>query len=499
MKTPESTRHLLSKSTCMMGHQCTKRLWLYKNKPELRPEISASQQMVFTKGTNTGLLAQQLFSGGKDATPVDYFSYPQAIKQTYDWISNGETIIYEAAFQYDRVMAALDILVNKGGKWNAYEVKSSTEVKDHFILDAALQYYVITNSGLKLDDIFIIHLNNEYVRNGELDLKGLFTIESIKNDVLELQPFIQDMIADNKNVLLLKKEPFHQIGLHCYDPYECEFIEHCWSHIPDISVFNLSRLFWDKKFELYYSGIVELHQLPEEFPLTDSQKLQVKGHLENYTHIDLDSIQEWLGQLQYPLFFMDFETFMPGVPLYNNSSPYQQIPFQFSVHQQNTENGPVTHSAFLGEPEIDPREDFLVQLIKATKGMGSVLVYNKAFEGARLRELQEDFPKYKKEIDGILTRILDLMEPFQKKWYYTPEMSGSYSIKKVLPALVPELNYDALEISEGGTAMAAFEGLLNIKEDAEKQKIRNALLEYCKLDTEAMVRILEKLKTIDAN
>ena len=393
-------------------------------------------------------------------------------------------------------MAALDILVNKNGKWHAFEVKSSTEVKEQFILDAALQYYVITNAGLTLDDISIVHLNNQYIRKGELNLKELFTVVSIKIEVQALQPDIQNWITENKKVLQLKKEPVKDIGLHCREPYNCEFMEHCWSHIPDISVFNLNRLNWDKKFELYYSGVLELHQLPEEYKLTDSQQMQVKGHLEKYTHIDMDGIQEWLGQLQYPLIFMDFETFMPGVPLYNNSRPYQQIPFQFSVHQQNTENGPVTHTAFLGEPEIDSREEFLVQLIKATKGMGSVLVYNKAFEGARLRELQEDFPKYKQEIDEILKRILDLMEPFQKKWYYTPEMNGSYSIKKVLPALVPELNYDTLEIGEGGTAMAAFEGLLNIKENTEKQKIRNALLEYCKLDTEAMVRILEKLKKL---
>ena len=496
MNSPESSRHLLSKSTFMMGHQCPKRLWLFKNKPELRQEISDAQQMIFNKGTNTGLLAQQLFPGGKDASPVDYFSYPQAIRQTYDWITNGETIIYEAAFQFDRVMAALDILVSKKGKWYAYEVKSSTEVKEQFIMDAALQYYVITNAGLPLADISIFHLNNQYVRQGELDLQQLFSNVSIKKEVLALQPAIQNWVAENKKVLLLKKEPVKDIGSYCNVPYECEFMDHCWSHIPDISVFNLTRLNGDKKFELYYKGVVELQQLPKGYALTASQQLQVKAYLQNYTHIEPGNIRDWLGQLEYPLFYMDFETFMPGVPLYNNSRPYQQIPFQFSAHQQNAENGPVTHSAFLGVPETDPREEFLVQLIKATKGKGSVLVYNKAFESTRLKELQADFPCYNAQIEDIQSRIIDLMEPFQKKWYYTPQMNGSYSIKAVLPALVPEMSYANLEIGEGGTAMAAFEGLLNIKDETEKQKIRNALLEYCKLDTEAMVRILEKLKSI---
>ena len=463
MKTPEPERHLLSKSTFMMGLQCPKRLWLYKNKPELRPEISASQQMVFTKGTNTGLLAQQLFSGGKDATPVDYFSYPRAIRQTFDWISSGEKIIYEAAFQYERVMAALDILVNKKGKWHAYEVKSSTEVKEQFITDAALQYYVITNAGLPLADMSIIHLNNEYIKEGDLDLQELFTIVSIKKEVLALQADIKNWIGENKKILQLKKEPKKDIGPHCSDPYDCEFQDYCWSHIPDVSVFNLTRLNGDKKFELYYSGILEFHQIPEGYSLTTSQQLQVKAKLENYTHIEPENIQNWMQQLKYPLFFMDFETFMPGVPLYDHSRSYQHIPFQFSVHVQKAPDSDIDHYAFLGEPETDPREEFLRQLIKATKGKGSVIVYNKAFESTRLRELQELFPQYAKDIDKMLNRIVDLMEPFQKKWYYTSSMNGSYSIKSVLPFLVPDMSDTKLELGVGGSAMAAFEVLWNME------------------------------------
>ena len=431
MNTPEPSRHLLSKSTFMMGFQCSRRLWLYKNKPELKEEISASQQMIFTKGTNTGLLAQQLFPGGKDASPVDYFNYPAAIRQTYNWICNDETIIYEAAFQYDRVMTALDILVNKNGCWHGYEVKASNEVKEQFIIDAALQYYVITNAGLPLADISIIHLNRDYVRQGALDLKQLFKIVSIKKEVLALQKDIKAWIGQNKKTLLLKTEPKKDIGPHCSNPYECEFVDHCWSHIPEVSVFSLTRLNGAKKFELYYKGAIQFHQLPAGYTLTASQKLQVKAYSENYTHIEPANIKTWLKQLKYPLFFMDFETFMPAVPLYDNSRPYQQIPFQFSVHVQTTAGAHVTHAFFLGQPETDPREAFIKQLIGATKGSGSILVYNKAFECSRLKEIQDIFPAYTSSIDNILKRIVDLMEPFQKKWYYTATMNGSYSIKAV--------------------------------------------------------------------
>lgn len=497
MKSPSPERHLLSKSTCMMGIQCPKRLWYYRKRPDLRPELSVAQQMVFQKGTNVGQLAQQLFPEGKDATPIDSYHYSESIRQTYEWVEAGEQTIYEAAFQYDRVMAAIDILVCKKGKWTAYEVKSTTEVKEQHIKDAALQYYVITNAGLPLTDICLIHLNTEYVRKDALDLTELFTIVSIKKEVLALQAEVEKWIAENKQILELTEEPVNDIGTHCFDPYDCEYMEHCWSHVPEVSVFNLSRMKGVKKFELYYQGVVEFHQIPAGYRLTTSQQLQVHSYLNDNVQIELNKIKGWVKQLKYPLVFMDFETFMPAVPLYDNSSSYQHIPFQFSVHVQEAPQGDLKHYEFLGNPEVDPRHEFITRLIAATKGKGHILVYNKAFESSRLNELLELFPQYKSDIDKILKRVVDLMEPFQKKWYYSPSMNGSYSIKSVLPALVPELSYKELEIGEGGSAMAAYEGLLNIDDVAEKERITKALLAYCKLDTLAMVKILEKLNTLN--
>jgi len=210
MKIPSADRHLLSKSTYLLGHQCPKRLWLYRKRPDLRAEISASQQMVFEKGTDVGKLAQELFPAGKDASPIDYYHYPEATNQTYEWIQSGEKVIYEAAFQFDWVMAALDILVSSKGKWYAYEVKSSTEIKDYQLIDAALQYYVMTNAGLPIEDIFIVHVNNEYVRKGNLDSKQLFKVVSVKKEVLALQKEVPSKIEEFKKILQqIAKEPCH--------------------------------------------------------------------------------------------------------------------------------------------------------------------------------------------------------------------------------------------------------------------------------------------------
>jgi hypothetical protein len=496
MNIPSSERHMISKSTFMKGQQCRKALWLYKNKPELAASISAGRQMIFNRGTDVGNLARHLFPNGKDASPIDTFHYPESIKQTYDWIEAGDPIIYEAAFQSDAVIAALDLLVREKDKWYAYEVKSSTKIKPQHIRDTALQYFVMTACGLPVEDIFIIHLNNSYTRTGPIVLKQLFNIVSVKPQVLAMQADIARQIDLSRSVLLLTQEPVMAIGVHCRDPYPCEFIDYCWAHIPDPSVFDLTGMQWGKKFQIYNSGIIEFHQLPEGYALTAAQSLQVRAHLDTHTHIDRNAIRQWLQQLKYPLYFMDFETFGPPIPLYERSRPYQQIPVQFSVHVQRQPGSILEHYEYLGEPETDPRQEFLSQLLKAVGREGSVLVYNRSFESSRLSEIQTDFPTLHADIDNILNRLVDLMEPFREKWYYTPDMNGSYSIKSVLPALIPELSYKELEIGDGNSAMAAFEGLLNITDNAERNTVRAALLEYCKLDTLAMVRILEKLENI---
>jgi hypothetical protein len=252
----------------------------------------------------------------------------------------------------------------------------------------------------------------------------------------------------------------------------------------------------EKKFSLYREGIVALEKVFESVELTERQTLQVRGHLEGYTHIEPDNIRDWLSQLQYPVYFMDFETFNPAVPLYDNSRPYQQIPFQFSVHRLDKSGGTLTHEAFLGEPEADPRPAFIERLLKALGKKGTILAYNLPFESTRLRELQSDFPNYADDIEKLFPRMADLMEPFQRGWYHTPDMNGSYSIKQVLPALVPGVGYEGMDIAGGGEAMAAFEGMLHIRDPAKREKIRNGLLAYCEMDTLAMVKILEKLSEI---
>ena len=490
-------KHVLSKSTFMRGIKCAKSLYLNKHKRRLGIEsdaYSAQAMAIFDQGTNVGELAKQLFPGGVDCTPESYYDFQKAVEQTQQEIENGATVIYEAAFQSEGVLAAVDILVKDEDGWKAYEVKSSTGISDTYRMDGTLQYYVITKSGIDLKDFSITYINNQYVKNGAIDLNQLFVSESIMTDINKQLAGLPNQINLFKNILLQDAVPEKKIGVHCNSPYGCDFSGHCWDNIPDYSVFNISGLNETKKFELYKLGAITFDQIPKDFNLSDNKWMQVDCELENKTIIKKKPIQHFLSELNYPLYYLDFETIGPAVPIFDNTKPYRQYVFQYSLHIQNTAGGEVMHKEYLAETDgTDPRINFCKKLIKQCGKSGDILVYNIGFERGKIQDLSEVFPAYSKELNSIVSRLKDLATPFQKKWYYNPEMRGKYSIKNVLPALVPHLSYSDLEIQEGGTASNVFAQMASGNFDGDIETARKNLIDYCKLDTLAMVEILAVL------
>ncbi len=488
--------HLLSKSSFIRGVQCEKHLYLYKYQYNEMDQLSDMQKAIFKRGTDVGKLAQELFPNGIDASPKSQFEYDKAVVVTKNLLKEKQKIIYEASFNFSDVLSVADIVVNDKSGLKVYEVKSSTSISETYIRDAALQYWVISNCGYKIKDFSITYINNQYVRKGEIELDKLFITESVLKLILRLQKWVEENVNRFKKVIAKKVIPKIDIGEHCYDPYTCGFYEYCRKHIPENSVFDLSGIHLNKKYDLYRSGIIKLKDVPDDANLSKNARLQLDVYKSKIDLIDKKAIKEFLSDLNYPIYFMDFETFQPAVPMFDNSRPYMQIPFQYSLHFKKNKKNKIDHSEFLAEAGNDPRIKFIENLLRDTKGEGDILTYNKSFEILRLKEIAEAFPQYKKEIEERINRIKDLMIPFQKKYYYTYKMQGSYSIKYVLPALIPELSYKNLEINEGGLASVAFESLYFETDLMRIADTRTNLLEYCKMDTSAMVKLLEKLKSI---
>ena len=370
-------KYILSKSTFIRGLQCEKSLYLYKHHYNLKDAISPHLQAVFSQGNRVGELAQDVFPGGVDASPPNHFKMQESVVKTKAFIENGETIIYEATFQFNGVLAALDILVKDEDGWKAYEVKSSTSVSGTYINDTAIQYYTIVNSGIDLKDISIVYINNQYVKNGLINIEDLFTIESVFDRVQDVLPNISKKVENLKNVIKQESTPNIDIGAHCNTPYSCDFKGHCWKHIPKYSIFDISGLWTSKKFQLYDKGITTFDQIDlDNNPLNSNQLLQVTSELNSSENIDKKNISAFVDGLNYPLCFLDFETMGSAIPIYDNTRPYQQFVFQYSLHILQEENGVLDHYEYLAETitNEDPRTNFVKQLISNCGTSGDILV-----------------------------------------------------------------------------------------------------------------------------
>lgn len=478
----------LSKSRYLRGLQCHKSLWLLAHHPELVSPSEESTKPVLKNGYEVGDLACTRYPGGK-MIPTD-ISLGEQIALTKEALGSAD-IIYEAAFSDDNVFIRADILKKKNAGWELYEVKSAASVKDEYYSDLAVQYYVLDNAGISINKASLVHINSSYVRSGPLDLQQLFKVVDLTEDARIRQTEVIENLARMRSILK-GDEPAIDIGPHCNAPWECDFVNYCWRHIPKDSVFDLAGRGVDK-FALYRQGLVKLEDIPLD-RLNSRQRQQVEAACMKCTVTDPVLIGKFLDQLWYPLCFLDFETFMSPVPLYDGIRPYQQVPFQYSLHYKKSSESELTHREFLADPGIDPRPQFIQSLLKAMPADACILVYNKAFETTRLKELAEHFPELRKDITSLIDHILDLMVPFKDRALYDWRQKGSYSIKKVLPAFVDGLSYDGMSIADGGAAMDAYHRMCAIQDDESALKqLRKDLLDYCQLDTLAMVRLLDVL------
>lgn len=485
----------ISKSRFIAGLQCEKRLWLEIHERELAGEIDESTQAIFDQGHEVGVLAQGLYPGGV-LISEDHLHIAEAIQSTEKAVKEGAQILYEAGGQFGRFLCRPDILtrVKPGAEeWDMIEVKSSTGMKDVFLFDMAIQKHIFEGCGYPIRNAILCHINKEYVRKDGIDIQKLFTLADVTAPVNRLLKKIPELAKRFTDVADLKKTPKVPIGYRCDNPYTCAFKGHCWKDVPEDSVFSMAgRTAFAE--ELYQKGITRLADIPEGIKLSGRQKKQLEAAKTGKPYWKEAAVRSFLKTLDYPMSFLDFESFMLAIPPYDGTKPYQHIPFQFSLHVVKQEGMKPEHFEFLAGGEADPRRYLVEALERQISHSGSVVVYT-GYESRILRELAAFMPGYKYELNEIIKRIRDLSAPFRNQDVLYPAFHGSYSIKNVLPVLVPKMSYDDLEIGEGGAASAAYLKLMDPElPEGEREKIRKDLLVYCGQDTMAMVKLLEVLK-----
>jgi hypothetical protein len=483
---------LLSKSKYLTGLQCPKYLWTQIHEPERIPEADAITQYIFDQGHVVGEMAKELFPGGIDI-PLDDFM--ENIVITKRSLAERKPL-FEAGILSGRIYCRLDMLnpVNED-EWEIIEIKSGTSVKEVYIDDVSFQKYCCEQANLKIRKCKLGFINNQYVKNGEIDPKELFILEDISTHVEEVSGGIEERVFNLIDVISNKTCPEVTIGQYCLAPYECPLRAECWGFLPENSVFDL-RGGKTNQFSLYEQGILAIKDIPDDIPLSRQQQIQKECVMTGNVHVEKEEIRQFLSRLNYPLYYLDFETFGPAIPVYDGTRPYQDMPFQFSLHVVESEGSEPVHHSFLAEEKEDPRPQILHELQSLLGSAGSIIAYNAGFEEGVLKELVEAFPEYTHWLEGILMRMVDLLFPFTNFHYYNASQKDTASLKKVLPAVTGK-GYEEMGIGAGMDASIAYGRIMygNATEE-EIARVRADLLKYCKLDTEGMIWVVDKLREL---
>jgi predicted RecB family nuclease len=485
----------ISKSKFVAGRQCLKRLYWQVHEPELAAQPDAATEVIMEQGHQVGLLARQLFPGG---VGVDGSAgLEQAIRATRELVANPEVpAIFEGTFENSSVLVRVDILQRRrDGRWRLVEVKSSTQVKEEHLDDVGIQYRVLSRSGLDVASACLAHVNRNYVRDGAIDPRRFFKIRNLTRRVQRLQPKLTFQLRAEFTVLNMPKPPDLPAGPHCTNPVTCEFYDRCNLPRPDDHVGYLPRIHASAMDELEELGIESIHDIPEDFELTEIQRRAASCVQTGEPWYDSEALKAELATLSYPISYLDFESVNPAIPRFAGMRPYQQVVFQFSVHRQKELGAQPEHFEFLAMEASDPRREFIASLCSVLGESGTIAVYNIAFESGRLSELAEWLPEFAERIKNIQARLWDLL-PVVRNRIYHPAFAGSYSLKAVLPAFLPSMSYAGMAVGNGQDAGLAWESLVHgdLACD-ERDRIRKALLDYCGRDTLALVKLITKLRS----
>jgi len=485
----------LSKSKIIAYRQCPKRLWLEIHRRELRDD--AASERVFQIGNEVGEVARRIYDPAGAGTVVDLqaLGHGGALALSARLLEQSDQPVFEAGVSIDGALAYADVMLpdfsSGARRWKMVEVKSSTRVKDYHRDDLAVQGYIAAAAGVPLSSMAVAHVDSGFVYQGDGDYRGLLREVELTDEAQARAGEVAEWIAAAQAVAGAAEEPAIATGAHCNTPFTCGFCSYCnKDKQPEYPLRSLPRFPAAKQELMEELGIDDLREVPAEYLnliQTRVQEHTAKGSV----YFDAAAAAAELAGYGFPAYFLDFETTNMAVPIWKGTRPYQQIPFQFSLHVRSAA-GELEHSAFLDLTGDDPRRGFAEALVAGCGASGTIFVYNISFERRVIVELAREFDDLAPALNALIGRLVDLL-PIARDHYYHPSQHGSWSLKAVLPAAVPELSYDDLNgVAHGGDAVVAFtEAIAAATATARREELRSQLLAYCLLDTLAMVRLWE--------
>ena len=480
----------LSKTDYLKGLDCVKGLWLFKNRKDLVPPTDEALQRRFDIGNTVQEIARKRYPTGILVQSENYNVFEDALRTQS--LSKKHDILFEAtAYIPNGAFCRIDIMEKRGSKWGLIEIKSATEVKDEYIDDLAFQKYVFTQSGYPIGCCKVLHINSDYVREKELDIDKLFTLEDVSDLVDEKFCNVPAFVDQFLKIQAQSSEPEIYLKSACR---KCPFYAYCGKDVPEYSVFDLLRA-KSKQADVFYAKFnsLRVEDVPVSYCSTPTQLIDREAYLTGQIHVEPDEIQSFLSTLTYPLYYLDFETAQLAIPLFENSHPYDQIPFQYSLHIQHQKGGELEHLGYLHRKKSDPRRKLAEQLIQDCGETGSIVAYNATFEMTRIKELAALFPDLSDKLLALNTRMVDQLIPFRRRALYSPKQKTSASIKYVLPAF-SDLSYKDMEVHNGSEAMSRYQAFLeNRLTPEEEQVLFDGLDAYCGQDTYAMVVLMKVL------
>ncbi len=486
---------MLTKTDFRNWLQCPKYLWLYKFRKDLLPaDIDRTLSRRFEEGYEVEKYAYELFPGGVSADDRDL---SLAIARTKKLIKSGETLIFQPTFADRRLFCRSDIISYDRARrrWDIFEVKGTTELKEDVHLpDVAFQRLCLESAGLAVGRLNICHINNQYVRRGAIDPRKLLKFADVTTEAGKLADRVGLEAEAALEMLRRRVEPEVQILRQCGQPYDCPFVDHCWRGIPDPSIYD-AGLSEKKLKELLDRGVIRLADVPDGYVTNKLKHRFYHAVKTGQVHFDRQAVADELGELEYPLHFLDYETFSPAIPRYDGYRPYQRIPFQYSLHVRRAPDARTEHYDFLAADDRDPAPELAASLAGRIGPKGSVIAWNASFETGCNREIGQRLPEFRAFFESVNDRIWDLARPFRDGSYVDRAFGGSWSLKNVLPVLAPDVSYAPLAIHEGGAASDSWPRLIDpALPAAAKASLIKDLRAYCGTDTLAMVRLLDHLQ-----